>query len=192
MAAGRDEIGPLRRREAVNALAPSLPGRAPSRRRFAEVAEDHLDDVYRYLLMLTADAATAEDLAAETFEKAFRSWRRYDPRRSSERTWLCRVARSVALDHFRAESRRRRREERYAGEAGAGEGAPLEPGWSPQLEEALRSLTAAEREVVALRIVLDLDAEAAARVLGIGRTACSMRLARALAKLEEGMTGARA
>jgi RNA polymerase sigma-70 factor (ECF subfamily) len=192
MAAGRDEIGPLRRTEAVNALAPSLPGRAPPRRGFAEVAEDHLDDVYRYLLMLTADAATAEDLAAETFEKAFRSWRRYDPRRSSERTWLCRVARSVALDHFRAESRRRRREDRYAAEARPPGGAPLDPGWSPQLEKALRALTAAEREVVALRVVLDLDAEAAARVLGIGRTACSMRLARALAKLEEGMTSAHA
>ena len=41
--------------------------------------------------------------------------------------------------------------------------------------------------MVALRIVLDLDADAAARVLGVGRTACSMRLARALAKLEERM-----
>ena len=46
-------------------------------------------------------------------------------------------------------------------------------------------MSAGEREVIALRIVLDLDAEAAARVLGIGRSACSMRLARALAKLEE-------
>jgi DNA-directed RNA polymerase specialized sigma24 family protein len=48
-------------------------------------------------------------------------------------------------------------------------------------------LTAAEREVIALRIVLDFDAESAARVLGVSRTACSMRLARALTKLEERM-----
>ncbi len=102
----------------VNALAPPLPRRAPLRRGFAEVAEEHLDDVHRYLLMLTADHTLAEDLSAETFEKAFKSWRRYDPRRASERTWLCRIARNVALDHFRSESRRRRREERYALEAG--------------------------------------------------------------------------
>ena len=80
------------------------------------VAEEHLNDVHRYLLMFTADHALADDLTAETFEKAFRSWRRYDPRRSSERTWLCRVGRNVALDHFRSEARRRRREERYAAE----------------------------------------------------------------------------
>jgi hypothetical protein len=36
--------------------------------------------------------------------------------------------------------------------------------------------------------VLDLDAEATARVLGIGRSACSMRLARALDKLAERMS----
>jgi RNA polymerase sigma-70 factor (ECF subfamily) len=137
--------------------------------------------------MLTADSSLAEDLTAETFEKALRSWRRFDPRRGSERTWLCRIGRSVALDHFRAESRRRPREERYALAASGDDAAPIELGFSPELEAALRSLTAAEREVVALRIVLDLDADAAARVLGVGRTACSMRLARALAKLEERM-----
>ena len=31
------------------------------------------------------DAETAADLTAETFEKAFRSWRRFNPRRGSPR-----------------------------------------------------------------------------------------------------------
>ena len=150
------------------------------------VAEEHLNDVHRYLLMLTADHALAEDLTAETFEKALRSWRRYDPRRSSERTWLCRIARNVALDHFRSDARRRRREDGYAAEERVVEAAP-ELGFSPELDAALAGLSAGEREVLALRVVLDLDADAAAGVLGIGRSACSMRLARALGKLEERM-----
>jgi RNA polymerase sigma-70 factor (ECF subfamily) len=170
----------------VNALAPPLPRRAPLRRSFAVVAEEHLNDVHRYLLMLTADHALAEDLTAETFEKALRSWRRYDPRRSSERTWLCRIGRNLALDHFRAESRRRRREDRYAAEVRAEE-PPRELGFSPELDAALAGLSAGEREVLALRVVLDLDADAAAGVLGIGRSSCSMRLARALEKLQERM-----
>lgn len=172
--------------EVVNALAGTWPRRVPLRRSFAEVAEDHLDAVHRYLLLLAADPAVAEDLTGETFEKAFRSWRRYDPRRGSERTWLCRLARSVALDHFRAEGRRRKREQRFAESVEAAE-EPALGGFSPELDAALHLLTAAEREVIALRIVLDLDAEAAAAVLGIRRTACSMRLARALHKLEERM-----
>jgi RNA polymerase sigma factor (sigma-70 family) len=169
----------------VNALAQAWPRRAPARRPFAEVAKDHLDDVYRYLVFLTADPVLAEDLAAETFEKAFRSWKRFDPLRGGERTWLCQLARSRALDYFRSEARRRGRETEAFGDVHVSE--PLAEGLPPELDSALRSLSAAEREVVVLRIVLDLSAADAARILRIGRTACSMRLARALEKLEERM-----
>jgi RNA polymerase sigma-70 factor (ECF subfamily) len=172
--------------DVVNAFAQAWPRRAPARRAFADVAREHLDDVYRYLVFLTADPTLAEDLTGETFEKAFRSWKRFDPRRGSERTWLCQVARSRALDHFRSESRRKRREE-HAASLAVTVAEPLGEGISPELDSALRALSAGEREVVVLRIVLELDAVAAARVLGISRTACSMRLARALQKLEERM-----
>ena len=81
---------------------------------FATTAEEHLDDVYAYLVYLTRDRSLAEDLVADTFEKALRSWRRFDARRGSARTWLCQIARTTALDWFRAEERRKRREERAA------------------------------------------------------------------------------
>jgi RNA polymerase sigma-70 factor (ECF subfamily) len=152
---------------------------------FAEAAERHLDDVHAYLVYLTGDRGTAEELAAETFARACERWRRFDPRRGSARTWLCQLARSTALDHFRAEERRRRREGRYALDEREGSEDVFGEGLSPELELALTRLSAAEREVVALRIVLELDGEAAARVLGISVTACSTRLSRALQKLEK-------
>ena len=60
-------------------------------------------------------------------------------------------------------------------------------GLSPELEHALAELSRAEREVVALRVVLELDAPTAARVLGISATNCTTRLSRALKKLEEAL-----
>ena len=60
-------------------------------------------------------------------------------------------------------------------------------GLSPAVEAAVRSLSAAEREVVVLRVVLELDAETTASVLGIRPSAVSTRLSRALQKLEERM-----
>ncbi len=155
---------------------------------FAQAAERHLDDVYGYLAWLTGDRFAAEDLAAETFERALRLWSRFDERRGSPRTWLCQVARTVALDHFRSERRRLRREtlaavpERYE--------ERLLEGLAPELEAALRLLTAGEREVIALRVVLELDARSAARVLGISATNCTTRLHRALRKLEEALDAA--
>jgi RNA polymerase sigma factor (sigma-70 family) len=173
----------------VSAATTTLPARSVASARalsFADAAERHLDDVYRYLLVLTRDPSLAEDLAAETFERALRMWRRFDPARSSARTWLCTIGRSTALDHFRAEKRRRKRE-RAVSEA-EGQTGPPELGLSPALERALAELSAADREIVALRIVLDLDSESAARMLGISATACTTRLSRALTRLEELMS----
>ena len=173
---------------AVDAVTASWAGLHVERPTFTSVAEAELDSVHRYLLLLTGNRAVAEDLTGETFEKAFRAWRRFDPRRGSPRAWLCGIARGAALDHFRAEERRRRREERYTRGAVAAEEPELGPS---ALELALVRLSAAEREVVALRVLLDLDGPTAARVLGISQTACSTRLSRALNKLEEMMRDVR-
>jgi len=152
-------------------------------RNLAEAAEAHLDDVLGYLLYLTRDRETAEDLTSATFEKALRLWARFDATRGSARTWLLGIARTTALDWFRAETRRRKREEAAALPERVDEA--FAEGLSPALEAALAALSAGEREVLALRIVLELDGDATARVLGISPTAVSTRLSRALKRLEE-------
>ena len=155
---------------------------------FAAVAEELLDDVYGYLLYMTKNWAIAEDLTSETFETALRRWRRFDPRRGTPRAWLLAIARSTALDWFRADKRRRQREERAGVDALHEERKPaFGEGLSAELQDALRTLSAGEREVIALRIVLDLEGEEVARLLGITPTAVSTRLHRALGKLEERM-----
>ena len=159
--------------------------RAPS---FTAVAEELLDDVYGYLLYLTKNWAVAEDLTGETFETAFRKWRRFDPGRGTPRAWLLAIARTTALDWFRADARRRKREERAGVAELRVEALSFGEGFSPELAKSLQALSAGEREVVALRIVLDLEGEETARLLGISTTAVSTRLSRALSKLEERMT----
>src|ERR671919_2538264 len=109
---------------------------------FAATAEAHLDDVYGYLVYMTRNPGLAEDLTADTFEKALRNWRHFDARRASARTWLCQIARTTALDWFRAEERRQRREQRVAAPERV-DGAFGE-GLSPELESALASLSAGE------------------------------------------------
>ena len=181
-----------RRMKLVNAMPAALAAPRTGRGQpFADVVAENLDAVYRYLVYLTGDRAAAEDLAAETFERAFRSWRRFDPRRGAPRTWLCRIAHSAAVDWFRAEARRQRREETYTRDELQLEESVFSEGLSPELDRALRRLTPAEREVVALRVLLELDGPSAARVLGISPTACSTRLSRALKRLEEEMSDVR-
>jgi RNA polymerase sigma-70 factor (ECF subfamily) len=170
----------------VRILSP--PGGARERPSFAEVAEAHLDAVYRYLAHLTGDRDLAEDLASATFERALRAWGRFDPSRGEPRVWLLRIARRQALDHFRGEGRRRVRETRYA--VAHGDEAPGPEalgGLSPPLRTALARLTRGEREVLALRVVLDLDAREAGALMGVSASAVGTQLHRALAKLREGV-----
>jgi len=52
--------------------------------------------------------ADAEDLTQLTFERALRSWSRYDPSRASVATWLLVIARNLLVDHLRADRSARR------------------------------------------------------------------------------------
>lgn len=166
--------------ESASCVAVSEPTARPA---FATVAEGALNPVYRYLLHLVGDPHQAEDLTSATFERALRRWGTFDPARGEPLPWLLAMARSVALDHFRADGRRGRREERYvAGEPVVGEDRPA-GGLSGDLAAALGRLSRSERELIALRVVLELDTDEAARVAGVSASSVSSGLHRALTKL---------
>lgn len=156
------------------------------RPRFADVAEQNLDGVHRYLCHLVGDRHLADDLTSATFERALRDWARFDPSKGRPSVWLVEVARRVALDHFRRDGRRRAREERYAAsEPESVPGPDAIGGFSPDLRDALGRLSRAERELIALRVVLGMDAAEAARVAGISASAVGTGLHRALTKLRQ-------
>jgi RNA polymerase sigma-70 factor (ECF subfamily) len=158
---------------------------------FAEVAGASLDAVHKYVRSLVRDDQLAQDLTASTFERALRKWNLFDPRKARAEVWLCSIARNLVLDHWRRERRRRKAmdvlEQRVRR-------------WHPPVDEsglgiaglsgALEALSDPEREVIALRVLLDLSCEEAAQIIGITATACSSALHRALAKLRREMTDA--
>jgi RNA polymerase sigma-70 factor (ECF subfamily) len=154
---------------------------------FREVAEDHLASTYRYLTHLVANRDLADDLTSATFERALKDWHRFDPGKGTPAVWLIQIARRVALDHFRSEGRRRSREESYAaGEARVAD-PPAEPSGDARLRAAIAALTRSERELVALRVVLELDSAETAEVVGGTPSAVSSGLHRALGKLRREM-----
>lgn len=57
--------------------------------------------IYGLALMIVGDERTAEDVAQETFVKAWQHADAYDPRRGRVPTWLLAIARNVAIDAVR-------------------------------------------------------------------------------------------
>ncbi|MFZ2804397.1 MAG: sigma-70 family RNA polymerase sigma factor [Patescibacteria group bacterium] len=69
-------------------------------RSFELLVNRHLPAVYRFLLRMTADPHTAEDLTQETFLKAWRHLNRFD-RSKSFSTWLFTIGKNTVLDFFK-------------------------------------------------------------------------------------------
>jgi RNA polymerase sigma factor (sigma-70 family) len=57
--------------------------------------------VYGLALTMVGDRAVAEEIAQETFLRAWRHAGAYDPRRGRVATWLLSIARNVSIDHLR-------------------------------------------------------------------------------------------
>lgn len=172
------------------AIATDVATPIEARPSFASVAEEHLTGVFRYLTHFTGDRHLAEDLTSSAFERAQRDWHRFDPDKGSPRVWLIEVARRVALDHFRGEKRRRTRDANWAATEPLSAAAPDVEVDNPLLKEALSRLSRAERELIALRVVLEFSTTEAARISGGSPTKVSTSLHRALGKLRREMEAA--
>ena len=72
---------------------------------FAEIVRRHQARVFAILHRYERDTHKVEDLAQETFVKAWRALDQFDGRAPFEH-WLSRIAARVALDHLRREKRR--------------------------------------------------------------------------------------
>jgi RNA polymerase sigma factor (sigma-70 family) len=57
--------------------------------------------VFGLALTITTDPATAEDVAQQAFERAWRHAAAYDPRRGSVATWLLTITRNLSIDAIR-------------------------------------------------------------------------------------------
>ncbi|MFE1310129.1 MULTISPECIES: RNA polymerase sigma factor [unclassified Streptomyces] len=58
--------------------------------------------VFGVAIAVTGDPQLAEDIAQQTFERAWRHAQIYDPRRGSVATWLTTIAHNLAVDALRA------------------------------------------------------------------------------------------
>ncbi|HVM65985.1 MAG TPA: SigE family RNA polymerase sigma factor [Acidimicrobiales bacterium] len=154
-----------------------VPGVGDDGADFAAFYEERRDACLRAVAVIAGDREAAEDLVAEAFARAWARWPhvRCHPAPSA---WVVRTALNTRVSWWR----RRRREVEW------GDHDP------PDLERvgdtidgtllaALQRLPVRQREVIALRTLLDLDTETTAGALGIAPGTVTSHLARAVATL---------
>jgi RNA polymerase sigma-70 factor (ECF subfamily) len=153
--------------------------------RLRSLHADNYADLLRFVER-RVPPSEAEDVVSTVFLTA---WRRLDDVPDDARPWLFAVARRTMANQSRSWLRRRALDVRLAGQdpavepdGAAGAAARVD------LERAFRSLSVADREVLALVAFDGLSTEQAAEVLRCRRTTFAMRLSRARLRLQAALS----
>ncbi|MGW3358419.1 RNA polymerase sigma factor [Streptomyces bungoensis] len=151
--------------------------------------------VFGVAMAVTGDPQLAEDIAQQTFERAWRHAQIYDSRRGSVATWLTTIAHNLAIDAVRA-----RRTEPVAPEdldtlLGVVTETPerwaLADEASSQLRAALARLPREQARALVMAGIYGMTAQQIAEVEGVPLGTAKTRIRAATAKLRKSLASVR-
>jgi RNA polymerase sigma-70 factor, ECF subfamily len=157
-------------------------------RAFAQAVREHEGLLRGVARRLCGNEADAADLVHDTYERALRSWDRYDER-GNLRSWMVAILNNLFIDRCRKTRRSPRTE--ALGELEVATPEPVAPpAWSnvtdQQVDVALASLSAEFRRVYELH-VLGRSYDQIAAELNIAKATVGTRLLRARKKLKDAL-----
>ena len=135
---------------------------------FTKLYEKHFTEVYRYVALRIGDRIEAEDVTQQVFVNALQSIGNYKWRGVPFAAWLYRIARNLIIDRSRKLARERVMPlDETMVQADADPALFVEQKLSmEQLSIAIKRLTAAQREVIALRFASGLSTAEVAKTMG--------------------------
>jgi RNA polymerase sigma-70 factor, ECF subfamily len=140
---------------------------------------------FRYRLRIEDDA-TAQDLTATTFEKAWRARKQYQKDVAAFSTWLFTIARNTANDYFRQHKHHAPLDDAMRVEVGESVEAVVQRGLdAEQLRRQLSTLPDREQELIALRYGAGLTNRAIANLLKLSEANVAQILHRVIQKLSK-------
>lgn len=149
---------------------------------FVEFYRRSADECLRSVLLCVGDQDTAQDLVDEAFARSWASWRTVS-QHPAPVAWVVRTALNLNISRWR-----RRRREVLVADPGTVADLPAvdrvtDSPADPRVMAALMRLPVRQRQVVVLRLFLDLDTARTAEVLGIASGTVMAHLGRAIAAL---------
>jgi RNA polymerase sigma-70 factor (ECF subfamily) len=156
---------------------------------YQQIVDLYREAVFRLAYLIIGDAHDAEDIAQETFIRAYGSLNRFDDARPL-RPWLLQIAANLARNKQRSVGRYWSAIKRFAGVTpeisdNAVERRAIQHEESDALWQAVRRLTANEQEIIYLRYFLNLSVEETADALDVRPGTVKSRLHRALKQLRQ-------
>lgn len=173
---------------------PQVEKACPDNESYTILFEQYAPRIFTYFQYRCNDAATAQDLTMQVFERLLRSLPRYDEDRAPISAWLFSIARHVATDWQRGQYVRKfipwdNFRSKPTGDLSPEETA-IESEERARLRQALRRLSNRERDVIGLRFTSGLTNRNIAEITGLRESNVAVILFRALQKLRKSLSDA--
>ena len=156
-----------------------------------DLYEQHAQQVYRYLYVLTGDSDTAEELTQETFYQAMKSLHTFRGD-CTPQVWLCAIAKRLWYKELQRRKRTAPLEDAHMGNLAA----PDDPEAETQLHEqrltlyrALQRLPTETRDVIHLRLTAGFSFRDIGDIMGHTETWARVRFYRGKEQLTKIMGG---
>ncbi|MDY7018506.1 MAG: sigma-70 family RNA polymerase sigma factor [Chloroflexota bacterium] len=135
---------------------------------FAQLYEEHFDKIYRYIYLRLGNRTEAEDLTQEVFVKALEAIGSYKWRDLPFTSWLFRIAHNQVIDYLRKESKQEKQcwDDNIRINGSSPEAIAERELEAEELNENIKKLSPAQREVISLRFGAELSIAEAAKTLG--------------------------
>lgn len=169
--------------------------RAGDQDAFAQVYAQYERQVFRYAYHLLGNREDADDIKQETFLRAYQAIKTFRSE-SSLQTWLLKICGNLCRDRIKSWDRRKvvydstLRDEQL-GASGEGEdpyAVVSRNEMTDTIFRVLRGMPEAQRAIIVLHEIEDLNYDEIAAILGCSRTSVKLRLFRARRALKERVT----
>lgn len=162
---------------------------------FHRIYDSYHQDLFQFLIYLVQNRQVAEDLTQEVYIRLLKSYDSFQGK-SSEKTWLFSIAKNVAIDHFRKQSVRKKRQfdsfdwetvQLASGDMQPQDMAELNDEMKHLLEQ-LNSCTGDQKMVIVLRFFQQLSIAETAQALGWTESKVKTTQHRAIHQLRNSMS----
>ena len=156
---------------------------------FAELYDEFMPKVFRYISYKMNDQQITEDLTSTVFEKALVSFDKYSSDKAAFSTWIFSIARNTLIDYYRTNKTRQQVALDEAIEMPSRELSPHEEAEKKAeqdyLKDCLSKLPEDDQEIIRLKFAGEFNNRQIAKMLGLSESNVGVRLFRAVKKLRE-------
>lgn len=156
---------------------------------FAELYEQNVAKVLRYVSFRVSDTDTAEDITSVVFEKALAKFTSFKAERASFSTWIISIARNAVTDHYRAIGKEQDMKQSglrdVVGQIVSPEDEMVKAEEISKLKSALSELNTQEREIIAMKFGSEMTNREIAKALNLSDSNVGIIVYRTVRKLRD-------